>query len=63
MGTFDVLAIKEPLEIRLEYGLKGDRMVQNISVTIRAPGHDAELASRFLFTEGTITNLTSSALK
>jgi FdhD protein len=40
----DLLAVEEPLEMRL-----GDRP---ISITMRTPGHDAELAAGFLFTEG-----------
>lgn len=42
----DYLAVEEPLEIRL-----GDTP---ISVTMRTPGHDLELAAGFLFTEGII---------
>ena len=52
--TNDMLAIEEPLEIRLEYGSTGDREVKNISVTMRTPGNDPELAFGFLFTEGII---------
>jgi len=44
----DYLAAEEPLEIRV-----GD---DPLSVTMRTPGHDEELAAGFLFTEGLIQN-------
>ena len=44
----DSLAVEEPLEIRLGIG-KAHRA---ISITMRTPGNDAELAAGFLFTEG-----------
>jgi len=50
----DQLAVEEPLEIHLQYGDAGNRVQKSISVTMRTPGHDPELASGFLFTEGII---------
>jgi len=53
-AQMDTLAIEEPLEIRLSFGQPPNRMVKNISVTMRTPGNDVELAIGFLFTEGII---------
>jgi FdhD protein len=50
----DALAVEEPLELRIEFGAFGNRKVKSISVTMRTPGNDAELATGFLFTEGII---------
>ena len=49
----DQLAVEEPLEIQLSYGAE-EKTQTNISVTMRTPGHDEDLAIGFLFTEGLI---------
>lgn len=51
----DLLAVEEPLEIRLESGLDAAGSYENLTVTMRTPGHDEELAVGFLFTEGLIS--------
>lgn len=50
----DRLSVEEPLEIRVGYGSSGQRCQKNISVTMRTPGNDLDLAIGFLFTEGII---------
>jgi FdhD protein len=50
----DMLAVEEPLEIRMAYGPADARQLKSISVTMRTPGNDFELASGFLYTEGII---------
>ena len=50
----DAVAVEEPLEISLAWKSEGKDNVKVISVTMRTPGSDAELATGFLFTEGII---------
>ncbi|MBT6462209.1 MAG: formate dehydrogenase accessory sulfurtransferase FdhD [Opitutae bacterium] len=53
----DFVALEEPLEIQLSYLLKGQRVVRSITITMRTPGQDKDLALGFLLTEGIICNL------
>jgi FdhD protein len=46
VSKVDRLAVEEPLEIRVD--------TRSISVTMRTPGHDEELAAGFLVTEGLV---------
>jgi len=49
----DRLATEEPLEIRLAWP---GRRAERLSVTMRTPGHDFELAAGFLYGEGLIAS-------
>lgn len=49
----DFLAVEEPLQLRVSG--------RDVSVTMRTPGHDFELAAGFLFTEGLLESPTQIA--
>ena len=52
----DVLAVEEPLEIRLVGHANGVPFQKSISITMRTPGHDLALTAGFLVSEGILTH-------
>jgi FdhD protein len=50
----DFLAVEDPLEIQIVFGPEGARQRKSITVTMRTPGWDEELAAGFLLTEGVL---------
>lgn len=50
----DSVAIEEPLEIRLGYSTPDGRASRSVSITMRTPGNDEELAAGFLYTESIV---------
>ena len=52
--SHDKVAIEEPLEIQVGLERRGMRAIRSISVTMRTPGQDDELAAGFLFAEGVL---------
>ena len=52
----DQVAVEEPLEIRLGYSTPEGRTASSVSITMRTPGFDAELAVGFLFSESIVQN-------
>ena len=54
--VIDTLAVEEPLEIRIGFSENGEFKHKAVSITMRTPGNDFELAAGFLFTEGILTS-------
>lgn len=52
----DIVAVEEPLEIRIGFGTDGSVDHRPVSITMRTPGHDFDLAAGFLFTEGILSS-------
>lgn len=50
----DLVAVEEPLEIRIVYGPTAKRQSKSLAITMRTPGNDAELAAGFLLSENVI---------
>lgn len=55
-NCLDFVAREEPLEIRIVFGPDGQRKTRSLSVTMRTPGNDFELAAGFLVSEGIISS-------
>lgn len=52
----DVVVVEEPLEIAAAWRLGGEPREKTVSITMRTPGDDFDLAAGFLFTEGLIAD-------
>lgn len=51
----DLVAVEEPMELKLNYLNNGIPTEKSVSITMRTPGYDFELAAGFLFTEGILS--------
>ena len=58
----DRVAVEEPLEIRLGYEIDGKRHTSSVSITMRTPGHDEDLATGFLVSESIIRSPSDVAI-
>ncbi len=53
----DLISVEEPLEMNLQFQKNGKWINENISITMRTPGHDEDLLAGFLFNERIIENI------
>jgi FdhD protein len=54
--TADAVAVEEPLEIRIGHQASGRWITTSLSITMRTPGRDFDLAAGFLFSEGIVSS-------
>lgn len=57
----DQVAVEEPLEIRVGYSTPEGRTARSLSITMRTPGNDDELARGFLYGESIIQSASDIA--
>lgn len=50
----DLIAVEEPLQLKLQWESKGSWQEKPLSITMRTPGHDFDLAMGFLWAENII---------
>jgi FdhD protein len=55
--TSDLIAVEEPLQVILEHGQAHTRSQAPLAMTMRTPGHDADLVTGFLYAEGVIASV------
>ena len=53
----DLVSIEEPLEISLKFKQGNKWVSQNLSITMRTPGHDEDLVRGFLFNEQIVKDI------
>ena len=53
----DLIAIEEPLQIKLHFIQNNEWVEKNLTITMRTPGNDFELALGFLHNEGIINSI------
>ncbi|BDC50935.1 sulfurtransferase FdhD [Bryobacterales bacterium F-183] len=53
-AEWDVVLEEAPLEIRVSASFKAQRFLKTLAITMRTPGHDEDLATGLLFSEGII---------
>lgn len=61
VSRLDDVAVEEPLEIQLCAASASGAAAKSVSITMRTPGEDEELALGFLYSEGIITGATRIA--
>lgn len=50
----ETVAVEEPLEVQIGFDGKDGRQIRTLSITMRTPGHDRELAAGLLHSEGAV---------
>lgn len=55
-SCYDTLSVEEPLAIKIGFYAHGKEEQSTISITMRTPGKDFDLALGFLFTEGILSS-------